>query len=159
MKILALIALVSLASCARAEWQENVGNGKLGQAQEPKDQTGKPVPVPAPTPTPGTQKFSGCESQTMNVTIDTSKTRAPLQDFKSVAAKYPLMHLTRAVKTKEQTVFFLNARDARGKSCADEACAELAGWSRIQDEVRTLNDVQISCQGDLPKLMDANASL
>lgn len=139
---IALVSLTSLAACSRAEWQEDPGRERLAQEQG-KGQTGEPE-IPEP------QKFGDCKSQTLNVTIDTSKSQTGLQDFQTVLARYPQMRVTKASKTKRKSVFYLNPLDAGKKTCADETCAEGAGWSQIQDDLHSLNDVDVFCEGQAP---------
>jgi hypothetical protein len=136
---IALVSLTSLAACSRAEWQEDPGRERLAQEQG-KGQSGEPG-------LPDSQKFGDCKSQTLNVTVDTSKSKTGLQDLKTVLARYPQMRVTKASQSKRKSVFYLNPLNASKKACADEACAEGAGWSQIQDDIHSLNGVAVFCEG------------
>ncbi len=140
MRVVAILSLIALFACARAEWQESRGGGALAQEQAPPQK-------PAVRDFPDPQKFGECTSQTLKVEVDTSTTQISLKDFETVIARYSRIRVTKAAKTKKRSTFYLNAQDVNQKACADEACAEDAGWSMIQDDIRSLNDTEIQCEG------------
>ena len=142
MKSLALIFLFAMAGCSRAQWQETPGDRALAQQNEPKPTNPSPQPTHRPP-----QTFAECQSQTLSLEVDISKSQDGLRDFKATSARYPQMKLTMAAKTKKKVTFFMNALDAKGHSCDDSTCAEAAGWSQIQDEILELKGMNLQCNG------------
>lgn len=150
MKAILLLALITLAACSRAQWQEDRGDGALAQEQTPPAENPQPLNPGAPPSLPShrpPQTFDSCKSQTLSVVIDTSKTQDNLKDFWTTSARYPLIRVTEAAKTRKKSTFFLTATDKNSHACADQACADEAGWSLIQNDILDLNGMTLMCEG------------
>jgi|GEM_PF-5463308 len=153
MKSLALIILISLAGCSRAQWQEDRGHGELSQQQTPADNPqplnpGAPPEVPPQVPDHRPPlPFADCKSQTLSIEIETSKSKESLVNFWSASSRYPRLKSTLASRTRRKTTYFMNALDANSHACQDQACADEAGWSLLQTDLFDLKGLRVMCVG------------
>jgi hypothetical protein len=156
------LTLVSAVGCARSQWHEDRGTNSQGgqpggnatQTDTPPDTSLTPIAPPSSAPSapalPGhrpPQAFVDCSSQTLSVEVATVKSGADLKDFWTTVGRYPQIKVTQVSKKKALTTFFLNPTDVSMHACKDQACAEAAGWSNIQNDFMDLNDVTVMCMG------------